>query len=126
MNRPLIGVIFIISAIIFSIASLFYIKQTRETMTEHLNLVLESASVNNEEDVKAHIDAAFKHWEKRDDFLNIIIGQGETNNVRRPLSMAYEFAKTGDIESVILHITECKTQIELMEKLNEPTLSTIF
>ena len=126
MNRPLIAVIFIIVAVCIAVTSLFYINNTHETMTEHLGDVLESAIADNKQETKIRLDNALKEWEKKDDLLNVFIGQTETNDVKNALSMAVHFSEIGDMESVILYINECRVQIERIKNTNEPSLSTIL
>ena len=55
MNRPLIGYIFIITAIAIAVSSLFYIKLTHKTMDEKLNIIIENAINNDKEAVKTSI-----------------------------------------------------------------------
>lgn len=126
MNRPLIAVIFIIVAVCIAVTSLFYINNTHETMTEHLGDVLESATADNKQETKSRLDNALKEWEKKDDLLNVFIGQTETNDVKNALSMAVHFSEIGDMESVILYINECRVQLERIKNTNEPSLSTIL
>ena len=126
MNRPLIAVIFIIVAVCIAVTSLFYINNTHETMTELLGDVLESATADNKQETKIRLENTIKQWEKKDDLLNILIGQAETNDVKNSLSMAVHFSKFGDMESVILYINECKVELERIKNANEPSLSTIL
>ena len=126
MNRPLIAVIFIIVAVCIAVTSLFYINNTHETMTELLGDVLESATADNKQETKIRLDNALKEWEKKDDLLNVFIGQTETNDVKNALSMAVHFSEIGDMESVILYINECRVQLERIKNTNEPSLSTIL
>lgn len=126
MNRPLIAVIFIIVAVCIAVTSLFYINNTHETMTEHLGDVLESATADNKQETKIRLDNTLKQWEKKDDLLNVFIGQTETNDVKNALSMAVHFSEIGDMESVILYINECRVQLERIKNTNEPSLSTIL
>ena len=126
MNRPLIAVIFIIVAVCIAVTSLFYINNTHETMTELLGDVLESATADNKQETKIRLENTIKQWEKKDDLLNILIGQAETNDVNNSLSMAVHFSKIGDMESVILYINECKVELERIKNANEPSLSTIL
>ena len=126
MNRPLIAVIFIIVAVCIAVTSLFYINNTHETMTEHLGDVLESPIADNKQETKSRLENTMKQWEKKDDLLNILIGQAETNDVKNSLSMAVHFSEIGDMESVILYINECKVELERIKNANEPSLSTIL
>ena len=126
MNRQLIAVIFIIVAVCIAVTSLFYINNTHETMTELLGDVLESATADNKQETKIRLENTIKQWEKKDDLLNILIGQAETNDVKNSLSMAVHFSKIGDMESVILYINECKVELERIKNANEPSLSTIL
>ena len=126
MNRPLIAVIFIIVAVCIAVTSLFYINNTHKTMTEHLGDVLESATADNKQETKIRLDNALKEWEKKDDLLNVFIGQTETNDVKNALSMAVHFSEIGDMESVILYINECRVQLVRIKNTNEPSLSTIL
>lgn len=126
MNRPLIAVIFIIVAVCIAVTSLFYINNTHETMTELLEDVLESATSDNKQETKFRLENTMKQWEKKDDLLNIFIGQAETNDVKNALSMAVHFSEIGDMDSVIIYINECKVELERIKNANEPSLSTIL
>ncbi len=126
MNRPLIAVIFILVAIGIAVTSLFYIKDTHKTMTAILDTTLEIAKNNNKEETKKHIHNTLKEWEERDDLLNVLIGQAETNDVKSALTMAVYFAELGDTEQAILYINECKVELERIKNTNELSLSTIF
>ncbi len=126
MNRPLIAVIFIIAAVSIAVTSLFYINKTHETMTVYFDDILESAKSDNKQETKNRVNKAIEVWEKKDDLLNVFIGQAETNDVKDSLSMAVKFSKIGDIESVILYINECKVHLERIKNANAPSLSTIL
>lgn len=126
MNRPLIAVVFIIVAVSIALTSLFYIKDTHKTMTALLEDVLESATSDNNKETKTRLDNALSQWEKKDDLLNIFIGQKETMEVKNALNAAVYFSELGDTESVILYINECRVQLDRIKNANEPSLSTIL
>ncbi len=126
MNRLLIAVIFIIITVSIGVVSLFYINNTHEDMTTILDTALESATADNKADAKAQISHALSQWEKKDDILNVLLGQIQTNDVKSSLKMASYFAEIGDIESVIIYINECKVELERIKNSNTPSISTIL
>ncbi len=126
MNRVVTAVSFIAVAIFISVASLMYIGETHETMEVLLTDVLESAIAEDKEKTEAGLNKTLYEWEKRDDILNVLLGQTETNDVKTALNMAMYFCDIGDTDSAVLYINECRVQLERIESTNSPSFSTIL
>ena len=126
MNRFIIAISLIAFALIFSIISLFYINNTFDTMTQHLDTSIESAINNEQAQTQKNLEKTLKEWEKRDDFLNIILGQGETNEVKNYLISALNFTLMGDTRTAVEHINWAKVEIERIKNANSPSISTIL
>lgn len=126
MNRVVTAVSFIAVAIFISVASLMYIGETHETMEVLLTDVLEIAIAEDKEKTEAGLNKTLYEWEKRDDILNVLLGQTETNDVKTALNMAMYFCDIGDTDSAVLYINECRVQLERIESTNSPSFSTIL
>lgn len=126
MNRFIIAISLIAFALVFSIISLFYINNTFDTMTQHLDTSIESAINNEQAQTQKNLEKTLKEWEKRDDFLNIILGQGETNEVKNYLISALNFTLMGDTRTAVEHINWAKVEIERIKNANSPSISTIL
>lgn len=126
MKRLVTAAVFIAVAIFISVASLMYIGETHETMEVLLTDVLESAIAKNKEKTEAGLNKTLYEWEKRDDVLNVLLGQAETNDVKTALNMAMYFCDIGDTDSAVLYINECRVQLERIESTNSPSFSTIL
>lgn len=126
MKRVVTAVVFIAVAIFISVASLMYIGETHETMEVLLTEVLESAIAEDKEKTEAGLNKTLYEWEKRDDILNVLLGQAETNDVKTALNMAMYFCDIGDTDSAVLYINECRVQLERIESTNSPSFSTIL
>lgn len=126
MNRFIIAISLIAFTLVFSIISLFYINNTFDTMTQHLDTSIESAINNEQAQTQKNLEKTLKEWEKRDDFLNIILGQGETNEVKNYLISALNFTLMGDTRTAVEHINWAKVEIERIKNANSPSISTIL
>lgn len=126
MNRFITSVSLIAFAIVFSIISLFYINNTCDTITNHLDTSIESALKKDNDETKNNLGKTLTEWEKRDGFLNIILGQGETSGVKSALSSALNFAIMGDTKTAIEHINGAKVEISRIKNANKPSISTIL
>lgn len=126
MKRVVTAAVFIAVAIFISVASLMYIGETHETMEVLLTDVLESAIAKDKEKIEAGLNKTLYEWEKRDDVLNVLLGQAETNDVKTALNMAMYFCDIGDTDSAVLYINECRVQLERIESTNSPSFSTIL
>ena len=126
MSRFITAICLIAFAIIFSIISLFYINNTCDTLTQHLDKSLETALNDEQPQTQENLEKSLNEWEKRDDFLNIILGQGETSSVKGYLSSALNFAIMGDTQAAIEHINWAKVEIDRIKNANTPSISTIL
>ena len=126
MKRLVISVSLIVFAIAFSIISLFYINSTCDKLTYHLDTSIESALKKDNTQTLRNLEKTLTEWEKRDDFLNIILGQGETNEVKSYLTAALNLTLMGDTQTAVEHINWAKVEIERIKNANSPSISTIL
>lgn len=126
MNRFIIAVSLIAFAFSFAIASLFFINSTCDTVTNHLDVSIEAALNEEESLTRENLEKTLIEWEKRDGFLNIILGQGETSGVKGYLTSALHFAVMGDTKTAIEHISWAKVELARIKNSNTPSLSTIL
>lgn len=126
MKRFIIAVSLIAFAIAFSITSLLYINNTCDTLTTHLNESVETALKNDTSQTQKNLEKALGTWEKRDGFLNIILGQKETSGVKSYLTSALNFTLMGDAKTAVEHINWAKVELARIKNANAPSISTIF
>ena len=126
LNRPLIGIILLVVAIAISIFSLVFIETNCGELIDMLNETATVVQEKNADKTTENLTAVVEKWEKIRPVLNIIIGQGETNEIRSELNKIIFFANIGDFETTLLYIEECKTDINKIIAGNEPTISTIL
>lgn len=126
MNRFIISVCLVAFAITLSIISLFYINSTYEMITNHLDASIKTALNDEQPQTQENLEKTLNEWEKRDDFLNIILGQGETGVVKNYITAALNFTLMGDTKTAIEHINWAKVEIERIKNSNSPSISTIL
>ncbi len=122
MNRPVIAVVFLITAIAVSIASLVYIEISCDNVIETLNTAIEYSSKEDYENVGKELNIAVEKWEKSKHLLNIIIGQQETTEIRNDLNKSIFFYNIKNYESMILYIEDCKMDLNKIIVTNEPMI----
>lgn len=126
INRPLIAIIFLVISIIIGIFSLVFIEMNCEEMIDMLDTVVEYTQKDKTNEVNKQLNKTVEKWEKIKPILNLIVGQGETNEIRNDLNKAIFFLEYGDTTSMILYIEECKMDLNKIIVSNEPTITTIL
>lgn len=126
INRPLIAVIFLISSISIGMFSLFFTEKKCGETIETLNETAYVINKKNTEEIEKSLSKSVEKWESVRPILNLICGQGETNEIRSELNKAIFFANIGDYQTSLLYIEECKADINKIIASNEPTITTIF
>lgn len=126
INRPFISLLLLISAISIGLFSLIYIEKNCTEMIDMLDMTIEASQNSDSAVVQSRLNKTTEKWEKMRPVLNIIVGQGDTNEIRRNLDIAIFFYYYGDTDSMILYIKECKMALNKIIVSNEPTITTIL
>ena len=126
MNRVKIAVFILVISVLLSVASLIFIQTTCEKMTDKLDSVISGIAQSNINDAVTRLDDSIEYFEKIKPFLNLIVGQGETIEIRSNLNKAIFFVNMKDYESAILHLEECKTDLNRIIVSSIPSISTIL
>lgn len=126
MNRVKIAAAILIFSIILGLCSLFYITETCEVLIEHLNKTINFTLTENADSAKNELILIVEKYEKCKPIFNIFLGQGETLEIRNDLNKAIFFINTADKSSAILHLEECKTDLNRIIIYNTPSISTIL
>ena len=126
MNRFTAALSLIAFAIGFAFISLFYINNSCDTLTKQLDESIKTAINEEQTQTRDNLEKALTEWEKRDDFLNIILGQGETSNVKGYLTSALNFTVMGDTKTAVEHINWAKVELARIKNANAPSISTIL
>ncbi len=126
MNRLILAIALISLTVFVGVVSLFVISNAEKNMLIELDNVLKYAHEENTELLNNSLQRAMRQWKKEKPLLNILIGQRETNQITHDLRMIEHFAREGDKNTLILHVCECKTNLEKIRITNEPSLSTIL
>ena len=126
MKRFITALSLIAFAIGFAIISLFYINSSCDTVTKQLDESIKTALKDEQTQTRENLEKTLYEWETRDDFLNIILGQGETSGVKGYLTSALHFAVMGDTKTAIEHISWAKVELARIKNSNTPSLSTIL
>ncbi len=126
MNRVKIAAAILIFSIILGLCSLFYITETCEVLIEHLNKTINFTLTENADSAKNELILIVEKYEKCKPIFNVFLGQGETLEIRNDLNKAIFFINTADKSSAILHLEECKTDLNRIIIYNTPSISTIL
>lgn len=126
MNRVKIAVFILVISVLLSVASLIFIQTTCEKMTDKLDSVISGIAQSNINDAVTRLDDSIEYFEKIKPFLNLIVGQGETIEIRSNLNKAIFFVNLKDYESAILHLEECKTDLNRIIVSSIPSISTVL
>ena len=126
INRPLISVLLLALAIGIGLFSLNYIERNCTEMIDLLDMTIEASQSNVSTVVQSKLDETVNKWEKIKPVLNLIVGQGDTNEIRKNLNIAIFFYYYGDTDSMVLYIEECKMALNKIIASNEPTITTIL
>ncbi len=122
MNRPVIAVVFLVTAIAVSIFSLVYIEISCDNVIKTLNTAISYSEEENYDELGNQLNVAVEEWEKSKHILNIIIGQQDTTEIRNDLNKAIFFYNIKDYETMILYIEDCKMDLNKIIVTNEPII----
>ena len=126
MNRPKLAFIFLGISILLGVFSLAYIEYScTEMMNKTTQAEISLIKKDHTEAEKQFIEL-IDLFEKHKPVLNLITGQGDTLEIRGDLNTAIYFLNCKDYPTALLHLQECKSDLNKMIAGNEPTLTTIF
>lgn len=126
MKRLVIAILMLVISIGIGVSSLFFVKKACNEAIQGLDRILQNAVTENKEEVNRLAVQVNEQWENEKFLLNILIGQGETNEIKKELEIILYFTKIRDYDSVILFSEECKGDLMNIIVSNEPNLSTIL
>ncbi len=126
MKRVKIAVLILVLSVVLSICSLIFITEACENIIEKLDKTIVHVINNDIVSAKHELDSIIKMYEKSKPFFNIIIGQAETIEIRSDLNKSIFFVNLSDTDSAILHLQECKTDLNRIIVSNIPSVSTIL
>lgn len=126
MNRVKIAVLILVISFILGIASLIFIQQSCGALIEQLDAVIINTKAENIIGASDKLQNCVEYYEKIKPLLNILVGQGEAIEIRGDLNKAIFFINIKDYESAILHLQECKTDLNRIIVSNTPSISTIL
>lgn len=126
MKRLVIAILMLVISIGIGVSSLIFVKKACNEAIQGLDGILQGAVTENKDEVNRLAVQVNKQWEKEKFLLNILIGQGETNEIKKTLDIILYFTQIRDYESVILFSEECKGDLMNIIVSNEPNLSTIL
>ena len=126
MNRPKLAFIFLGISILLGVFSLAYIEYScTEMMNKTTQAEISLIKKDHTEAEKQFIEL-IDSFEKHKPVLNLIMGQGDTLEIRGDLNTAIYFLNCKDYPTALLHLQECKADLNKIIASNEPTLTTIF
>ncbi len=126
MNRPIVAFIFLGISLILGIFSISYIEYSCAEMMEKTTQAEMSLIKENHTEAQELFIELIDLFEKHKPVLNLLTGQGDTLEIRSNLNTAIFFLNCKDYPTALLHLQECKADLNKMIAGNEPTLSTIF
>ncbi len=126
MKRPLIATLFLVVCIVLGVVSLAYVEYSCSALIKQVEFAEECLMTRNSTEAQTSFIELIDLFEKHRPILNLISGQGDTIEIRGDLNKAIYFLNYGDYETALLHLQECKSDLNKMIASNEPTLTTIF
>ena len=126
MNRPVLALTFLVVSIIIGIASLCYIEYSCTEMIEKTTQAETCLIQKNPTAAQKNFVELIDLFEKHKPVLNLILGQGDTLEIRGDLNTAIYFLNCNDYPTALLHLQECKADLNRIIAGNEPALTTIF
>ncbi len=126
MKRFKIAVVILITVIAVSIVSTMYISYVCEDLIENLNTVIKYVRLKDLDNTAIELQNVIDKFEKARPFLNVLLGQGETNEIRGDLNKAIFFINMKSSESSLLYLEECKMDLNKIITGNLPSISTIL
>lgn len=126
MNRTIIASLILVLSISLGIIILIYVESACADMIDTTDTAISAILTDDKDKLTESIDISIEKLEKNRPFLNVIIGQDETIELRGILNQAIFYFNCNDYEMTILHLREYKTRLNRIILSNEPTPSTIF
>ena len=126
MNRPILALIFLGVSILTGIASLSYIEYSCAEMIDKTTKAEVFLIQKNEAATQESFIELVDLYEKHKPVLNLILGQGDTLEIRGNLNTAIYFLNCKDYPTALLHLQQCKVDLNRIIAGNEPALTTIF
>ncbi len=126
MGRFKIAIAILIVTLIIGILSTVYITYTCGNLVESLNTVITFVRKKDSNKTAIELQKAIDEFEKMRPVLNVLIGQGETNEIRGDLNKAIFFTNIKSGESALLYLEECKMDLNRIITSTLPTISTIL
>lgn len=126
MKRLIIAILMLVISIGIGVSSLIFVKKACNEAIQGLDGILQNAVTESKDEVNRLAVQVNEQWENKKFLLNILIGQGETNEIKKELDIILYFTKIRDYDSVILFSEECKGDLMNIIVSNEPNLSTIL
>ncbi|MBR0535022.1 MAG: DUF4363 family protein [Clostridia bacterium] len=126
MTRLKIAITILVISITLSIASLTFITTTCARLVDTLDEIIVDIGKRNSVKAAESLQNAIDYFEKIKPVLNLLEGQGETIEIRGDLNKAIFFYNATDYESCVLHLEECKTDLNRIIVSNLPSISTIL
>ena len=126
MNRFKISIIIIVVSICLSIFSFAFIQITCGRLIEKMDEIIVNISKKDAQSASQNLQETIEYFEKIKPVINILEGQGESIEIRGDLNKSIFFFNTKDYESAILHLEECKTDLNRIIVSEIPSISTIL
>jgi hypothetical protein len=126
MKRPLIATLFLVVCIVLGVVSLAYVEYSCSTLIKQVEFAEECLMTRNSNEAQTSFIELIDLFEKHKPALNLILGQGDTLEIRGDLNTAIYFLNCKDYPTALLHLQECKADLNRIIAGNEPTITTIF
>ncbi len=126
MSRTVVASVILILCFTLGISALLYVETACKEMIDIIDETIISVSLENDEEISENLIRAIDEWEKSRPWLNLIVGQDDTTEIRGNLNKSIFFCNYKDYNSAILHLQECKTGLNRIITTTEPTISTIL
>lgn len=126
MNRFKISIIIIVVSICLGIFSFAFIQITCGRLIEKMDEIIVNIRKKDAESASQNLQETIEYFEKIKPVINILEGQGESIEIRGDLNKSIFFFNTKDYESAILHLEECKTDLNRIIVSEIPSISTIL
>ena len=126
MKRLVVAIAILVISVGIGAASLICIKRCCNEAIDGLDGILQSIVTENKEEVNRLAVQVNEQWNEEKFLMNILIGQGQTNEIKKELEIILYYAQIQDYQSVVLFSEECKGDLKNIIVSNEPNLSTIL
>ncbi len=126
MNRFKISVIIIIVSVCLGVFSLVFVQGACGKLIEKMDEIIDDIRKSDVANASQNLQEAIDYYEKIKPVINMLEGQGEAIEIRSDLNKSIFFFNTKDYESAILHLEECKTDLNRIIVSEIPSISTIL